>query len=223
MLNYNNVPKGSTVKRLMDKFVETRSVSDVKATMSLRQVRSTQMYVTMSLKLHPPLIRHRAQQIGAPNSLYSEFRWKMCISMLTKLNWLRHWGHLTMGGEGSSLIEHWRDNTKMLILLILPSMTRAISILTASPLGRIVVFGARKTLEWFTRSNFILNEFVVFGIVLSCLELKKLMWRACGLKKTPHVISRSSYFTFWRPELPRSCNLIPLDFLGFFEVAGLCE
>ena len=71
---HNNAPKESTVKRLMDKFAETGSVSDVKTT--TRQVyrpKMSQLYVMMSLKLHPTQFDTELSKMVSPNPLCGEF------------------------------------------------------------------------------------------------------------------------------------------------------
>lgn len=68
---HNNAPKESTVKRLMDKFAETGSVSDVKTTTRLRPGRSTENVAAVRddvAQTPSTSIRHRAQQIGVSKS-----------------------------------------------------------------------------------------------------------------------------------------------------------
>ena len=69
---HNNAPKESTVKRLMDKFGETGSESDVKTTTRHRP-KMSQLYVMMSLKLHPPQFDTELSKLMFPNPLCSEF------------------------------------------------------------------------------------------------------------------------------------------------------
>ncbi|CAH2088163.1 unnamed protein product [Euphydryas editha] len=68
---HNNAPKESTVKRLMDKFAETGSVSDVKTTTRHRPGRSTENVAAVRddvAQTPSTSIRHRAQQIGVSKS-----------------------------------------------------------------------------------------------------------------------------------------------------------
>ena len=73
---HNNAPKESTVKRLMDKFAETGSVSDVKTTTRHRPGRSTENVAAVhddAAQTPSTSIRHRAQQIDVQNPLCKEF------------------------------------------------------------------------------------------------------------------------------------------------------
>ena len=75
---HNNAPKESTVKRLMDKFAETGSVSDVKTTTRHRPGRSTENVAAVrpkmsQLKIHPPQFDTELSKLVSPNPLCSEF------------------------------------------------------------------------------------------------------------------------------------------------------